>query len=475
MTNVFSGKKMEEKMDSLWKKRFLEANHAEYEEIKDQLAWISEERALAAGKERADLITAMGEGLNWMFSQTKPHTGELSPGCLLCGNGAWSCLFINGKCNCKCFYCPTSQDDISVPTTNRLSFDKAGDYSDYVRDFGFTGVSISGGEPLLTFEKTRDFIHTVRQKNGDGIHIWMYTNGTLLEEDHVLKLKDAGLSEIRFDLSAWDYNLDKLRLAVGHIPVVTVEIPAVPEDRQILERLIPVLHDEGVNHLNLHQLRLTPHNSRLLKKRGYTFLHGERVTVLEAELTALSLLNSAVSKGWKLPINYCAFAYKNQYQRAASRRRNAGFVMKPYESLTESGFIRCLSLTGDADAMTSNAAALLAEDSKKTQWQQSGSDKILFHEQLWNLMNFKGCKLGVTYSEAVVSPGLSYHNPFKEIRLGSGKKIYVEKQTRQKDIVLEGADMEVFEQAVIKGNHERKLQRECRDYEWIRAGLTEYF
>lgn len=130
--------------------------------------------------------------------------------------------------------------------------------------------------------------------------------------------------------------------------------------------------------------------------------------------------------------------------------------MKPYESLTESGFIRCLSLVSDSDAMALNVAVLLAEDPKKTLWQQSGSDKILFHERLWNMMNFKGCKLGVTYSEAVVSPGLSYHNPFKEIRLGSGKKIYVEKQMRRKDIVLEGADMEMFQQAVIKGDHEGK-------------------
>ena len=466
---------MEDTWASQWRRKMIDANLAEYDGIKEQLAWMSETLAREKTEERRRFVDAMGQGLSWMFSRTKPHTGPLSPGCLLCGQGAWSCLFINGKCNCKCFYCPTPQDDVSVPTTNRLSFEKASDYSDYVRDFGFTGVSISGGEPLLTFEKTHDYIRTVRQKNGDGTHIWMYTNGTLLTKDHVRKLKDAGLSEIRFDLSAWDYSLETLRLAVGHIPVVTVEIPAVPEDRDTLARLIPVLHDEGVNHLNLHQLRLTPHNSRFLKKRNYTYLHGERVTVLESELTVLDLLGTAIRENWKLPINYCAFAYKNQFQRAAGRKRNAGFIMKPYESLTENGFIRCLALSGDSGLMSENVGRLMAEDPKRTLWQQPSQDRILFHERLWNLLDFTGGNVTATYSEAVVSPALSYYNPFKEIRLNSGKKIYVEKQTRIKDIPLAGGDLHRFYHALMEPVSEKDIPSGCREYEKIRAGLTDYF
>ena len=458
------------------------ANDSEYGDVGRELQWITPSKAGEAEKIREATLKTMGEGLNWMFSQTKAYTGALSPGCLLCGQGSWSCLFINGKCNCRCFYCPTSQDDESVPTTNRLSFTRAADYSDYVRDFGFKGVSISGGEPLLTFDKTLKFIQTVRQNNGDGLHIWMYTNGTLLTEDHVLKLKDAGLSEIRFDLSARDYDLERLRLAVGHIPVVTVEIPAIPEDRQILANLIPVMHDSGVNHLNLHQMRLTPHNSRFLKSRDYTFVHGEKVTVLESELTALSILGQALSENWKLPINYCAFAYKNQFQRAASRKRNACFIIKPHESLTESGFIRSLALCGDLRILGENAGRLMAEDPGKTLWQQTtgSSSRILFHEDLFSLLDFKGCDLAVAYSEAVVSPGLSYHNPFKEIRLNSGKKIYVEKQGRKKDLILNDKQIQWFGRAVLgrtEGCEQSsdEITGECSGYEFIQKGLQEYF
>jgi len=457
-----------------WRQKLIESNILEYQDIKDELNWIDRHSAQEKAGERAGLIAAMEHGLSWMFSQTKPHTGPLSPGCLLCGQGSWSCLFINGKCNCRCFYCPTSQDDLSVPTTNRLTFERAEDYSDYVREFGFTGVSISGGEPLLTLDRTLDYIRTVRQKNGDGLHIWMYTNGTLLDQDTVLKLKDAGLSEIRFDLGARDYRLDALRLAVGHIPVVTVEVPAVPEDRDTLASLIPVLHDEGVNHLNLHQLRLTPHNSRFLKKRNYTLLHGERVTVLESELTVLYLLNRAVLEGFRLPVNYCAFAYKNQHQRAANRKRNAPFIMKPYESLTENGFIRSLSLKGEAHAMQRNTEQLMAADSGRTLWQQPGPDRILFHPSLLGHLDLTACQVCVSYSEAMVSPALSYFNPFKEIRLGSGKKIYVEKQSRKKDIVIDREALTLFHQA-LTDQATRTVPPECLEYERIRPGLTDYF
>jgi uncharacterized protein len=75
----------------------------------------------------------------------------------------------------------------------------------------------------------------------------------------------------------------------------------------------------GINHLHLHQLRLTPHNRSKFKNRPYTFLHGEKVTVLESELTALALIRQASSQRLTLPINYCSFVYKHRYQRTAAR------------------------------------------------------------------------------------------------------------------------------------------------------------
>ena len=274
---------------------------------------------------------------------TKVDSRRLSPGCRTCANGAWSCLFINGRCNASCFYCPTSQDETDGPLSNGIPFESPEDYAEYVALFGFTGVSISGGEPLLTLDRSLDYIAAVRRRCGDAVHLWMYTNGVLLTRDMASALADAGLAEIRFDIGATRYDLSKLRLAVGVIPTITVEIPAVPEEEALMRGKLVEMAAAGVQHLNLHQMRLTPHNLRHLANRAYTFVHGEKVTVLESELMALRLIRYGIEQGIDLPINYCSFPYKRRFQHAAARRRGLPYIQGPDDTITDVGYLRSLS------------------------------------------------------------------------------------------------------------------------------------
>ena len=407
--------------------------------------------------------------------------GKLSPGCKICGEGDWSCLFINGKCNCRCFYCPTVQNDLSVPTTNRVPFTKSSDYAAYADRFGFRGISISGGEPLMTFDRTLGYINAVRKKTDAPYHIWMYTNGTLLTRDHIRALKDAGLDEIRFDISAADYSLSKIEMAAGSIPNITVEIPAIPEDENRLRALLPVMKNSGINYLNLHQLRLTPFNFEHLRKRPYTFLHGEKVTVLESELLALSLMQTAIENDWDVNINYCSFVYKHRFQRAATRRRNAVFIMKGFESITENGFIRTLSLTGPAENIMRNVDKWKEQGVDTDKFSLTGKkDRLSFHESLWADVNFNGLFLTVSYSEAILSPAISYRYVFKEIPISPGKKIVVEKRSHISDISLSEANRNVFEKQIIfrhqqKGAQDEPLNEEIAGFEMIHPGLQDYY
>ncbi|MGE3550722.1 MAG: radical SAM protein, partial [Geobacter sp.] len=271
--------------DALYREKLINANRREYGRAYDLLPFADEAAVAAANHERDELLTWLGEHARFGYAGTKVDCNRLSPGCQRCGEGSWSCLFINGRCNGRCFYCPTSQEDDGPPVTNGLAFSAPEEYADYVQRFGFRGVSISGGEPLLTPQLTLAYLRAVRQRCGSDLHLWLYTNGTLLTKGLCQELREAGLDEIRFDLGAVRYHLKKLRLAVGVIPTVTVEIPAVPEDELLMQRTMRELADAGCNHLNLHQLRLTPHNLPHLLERNYTFVHGEKVTVLESELT----------------------------------------------------------------------------------------------------------------------------------------------------------------------------------------------
>jgi pyruvate formate-lyase activating enzyme-like uncharacterized protein len=343
--------------DALYREKCINANRREYGRAYDLLHFADDVAIAAANLEREALLAWLGSHARFGYADTKVDCSRLAPGCLRCGEGSWSCLFINGRCNGRCFYCPTSQDDDGPPVTNGLVFAAPEEYADYVQWFGFRGVSISGGEPLLTPQLTLAYLRAVRQRCGDDLHLWLYTNGTLLTKELCKELREAGLDEIRFDLGAVRYNLKKLRLAVGVIPAVTVEIPAVPEDELVMQRTMRELAEAGCNHLNLHQLRLTPHNLPQLLERNYTFVHGEKLTVLESELAALRLVRYSIEEGLGLPVNYCSFPYKRRFQHAAARRRAALSVCGPGEQITDCGYLRVL---GQGTVQYSEAAILQA-------------------------------------------------------------------------------------------------------------------
>lgn len=397
----------------------INSNRLEYGPRYEQLTFASSAQLLAASAERNELLTWLDQHASFGYAGTKLDCKSLSPGCRCCGDGAWSCLFINGRCNGRCFYCPTVQDDDGPPVTNGLAFSSPDDYAAYVAALGFNGVSISGGEPLMTPDLTLSYLSAVRKRCGNDIHLWLYTNGTLLTTDLCYRLRDAGLNEIRFDLGAVRYNLKKLHLATGCIPTVTVEIPAVPEDEELLKVKMMEMAEAGVNYLNLHQMRLTQHNFGPLTERGYTFLHGEKVTVLQSELSALRMVRFALEQGIPLPVNYCSFPYKRRFQHAAAKRRAALTVCMPGEVVTEPGYLRTISATG------------------------------------------------ACYCEAVLLQNPSYRHPFKKLMLETGRALYLERRPLTLELVLTETERAALEAGVPS---ERLLR-----YERIETGLAEYF
>ena len=458
----------------------IENNRQEYGEAYDTLTFIGVEQAREAEKIRNKLIDALAGNVTWGFNRTKLNCQNLSNGCRLCGEGTWSCLFINGICNAHCFYCPTEQPSKSEPMTNGIMFGTPKDYVDYIRLFKFRGASISGGEPLLTFQRTFRYISEIKKAFGDNIYLWLYTNGILADRENLSRLKAVGLNEIRFDLSACRYQLDKVKIAVDIFPVVTVEIPAIPEDEVLLKTVIEKIQRLGVSHLNLHQLRCTPYNRKNLVQRGYTFLHGPKVTVLESELCSLRTIRFVHENNIELPINYCSFVYKHRYQGAGLRRRIATFYMKPYETITETGMIRNLSIKGTAEEIIAAARRFESSGSPKYHWElTSAKTRLYFHESLFRHLDFTTTPLFASYFEPQLRSSLSFRNAFREIRLNSKKLVYIEKKGVLLDKEFKGETahwfIKRFIQKQIDPTSKETGTAEINELENIKSRLQDYY
>lgn len=285
------------------------------------------------------------EDVSWLFKKTKPYHEQISPGCQICGQGKWSCLFITNECNANCFYCPTSQTEDANPSTQNLTFDSAESYAEYIKFFNFKGVSFSGGEPFLYFERTLAYIKALRKLCSPDLYIWIYTNGILVNDEKLKLLAEHGLNEIRFDIGATNYNISSLKTAATFITNVTVEIPAVPEEQNAIITLLPELIKAGVSNINLHQMRLTKYNYSKLNKNPYTYIPAERPLVLESEICALEIMKHARENNLSIGVNYCSFHFKNRFQKAGYRKVILEKLMPMSTPITENGYLRNLTKT----------------------------------------------------------------------------------------------------------------------------------
>jgi pyruvate formate-lyase activating enzyme-like uncharacterized protein len=278
---------------------------------------------------------------------SKPYINELSPGCKTCINGTWSCIHINFLCTQDCFFCP--QDRKKAPISDNHIFNSAEEYVNYLKKFNFEGIGFSGGEPFLVFDKVIEYIRRIREVFGPKHYIWIYTNGDLVTKERLELLRKAGLDELRFNISARNYDLKPVELAIKYINTVTIEIPAIPEDLNLLKSLLKKIESIGVKYLNIHQLYATKYNCDLLRKKNYTFLKMNNYnipSVLESELAAFGLLRYAIKTKTKIGINYCSSCYKNRFQSQAFRKRYIPSYSSKLDSITQTGYIRRLFIKG---------------------------------------------------------------------------------------------------------------------------------
>jgi pyruvate formate-lyase activating enzyme-like uncharacterized protein len=259
---------------------------------------------------------------------------DISPGCYPCFHSdAYNCGFILGRdvglpdvCNRDCVYCFEPHrlgqdnlvlDDWRVPEEwkddirKHLWTEKLRITSECkMQYYEFTAV----GEPLLYLPVIEAFMKFLREEVDSfmGTRGWakLYTNGTLLNLDNILRLKELGCDEIRVHPGATNFSSEiynNMRLAVKHLPIITVETPAWPPHRQKLFEMLPVIEDIGVKHLDICQVEIT--NDKQLEKiekaLGEVVLYQAFYPVMEDGGLVEDIMREVLKKGYSFSVIDC--------------------------------------------------------------------------------------------------------------------------------------------------------------------------
>ena len=105
-------------------------------------------------------------------------------------------ISVTDKCNFRCRYCMPKEnfgrDYEFLRRSELLSFEEIIRVITVLEQLGLKKVKLTGGEPLLrkNIEKLIEGINLNSEVN----EISMTTNGSLLNKDNILKLKDNGLN-----------------------------------------------------------------------------------------------------------------------------------------------------------------------------------------------------------------------------------------------------------------------------------------
>ena len=204
----------------------------------------------------------------------KPYKGKLAKGCEYCIRGEKLVLFVTGLCSRSCFYCPISElkKNKDVSYANERPVFNLDDLIEETKTMDAKGAGITGGDPLLTIDKTCEYIKELKKNFGNKFHIHLYTSITnSFNEENLKKLEEVGLDELRIHPDLFDDKLwNKVEIAKKFKFDLGVEIPIIPNNEKGIIKLIEYFKDK-VNFFNLNELEISELNTDGYIKRGLNF------------------------------------------------------------------------------------------------------------------------------------------------------------------------------------------------------------
>jgi uncharacterized protein len=245
-------------------------------------------------------------------------------------------------CNASCHFCSAPFRD------DRIYSDFGSEKEEilkYVFANDFKGISFSGGDPFLVFDRMTDWL-TYFKKNLPDYFYWVYTNGLAADNQKLRKLASAGIDEIRFNIAASGYISDKvlgsIREARKHFRLVTVEVPSIKKDSELLKAAMEMLEYAGIDYLNLHDYILTE-SDHCNEFEDFNTCILNKIMPIKYSASSIynteDIIRTARDRGYHFHINYCDMSKKQAQMKQRRLKMGRIFADKDFDVSLENGII----------------------------------------------------------------------------------------------------------------------------------------
>jgi hypothetical protein len=190
-------------------------------------------------------------------------------------------LLITGLCPASCFYCPLSEKKIGKDKifADEWELSNENDTQKLLQEAKYIdakGAGITGGDPLVKWKRTKEYITLLKNEFGSDFHIHLYTSG-LKNCEYIDELVAAGLDEIRFHPMPiyWDKMQDVPFLKYIKKPIVlncdvAFEIPVIPGFEKDIFLLVKWAYENNISWVNLNELEYSETNALKLNIKDFT-------------------------------------------------------------------------------------------------------------------------------------------------------------------------------------------------------------
>lgn len=268
----------------------------------------------------------------------------------MCAKGSKMVVLVTGICSTKCFYCPLSfkKSGTDKIFADEWELENEHDTEKLVREaesIDATGAGITGGDPLVVWERVKTYITLLKNTFGDSFHIHLYTSA-LKNANHLSNLVTAGLDEIRFHPLPHTWaNMEKspikktIEQAMEFSVDVAMEIPVIPNKEKEIFSLVSWADRQGLLWINLNELEFSERNCQAFLERGYQVKNTISAAVKGSQQTAYNVLRKAQKENLTIGVHYCSVSFKDGVQLKNRIIRRARHIATPYDVITKEGTI----------------------------------------------------------------------------------------------------------------------------------------